>query len=217
MTQKNIIIGFCALITVVFLIMIFSFLKGNSIELTDNPFVESNISQPAITNDSPVTGAQNPKVIIFHFGDFANATSTTVASTLNDLLLKYPDDLALVWKNYPNQSLNAQSMKSAIASMCAQKQDVFWEFHNYLIDNTDILSDDIYAQIAEQLDIWQWSYNRCVNNEKTLSLVENDVAEANALSVFASPTLFINNERISGYVSKQDLEQMIVSAIKQYE
>jgi protein-disulfide isomerase len=51
-----------------------------------------------------------------------------------------------------------------------------------------------------------------VEKQKTLSLVQYDILIAHELSVIASPTLFINNKPISGYVSKQELEQLILTA-----
>jgi protein-disulfide isomerase len=186
--------------------------KGDSIQLTSSQDTQNPTTYLATSDDSPISGAEDPKVVIYFFGDFGNTTSNTLSSHLKTMLEKYPNDLAVVWKDYPNVTLNDQSLNAAIAARCAQKQDKFWEFHDILIDNTDLLSDDLYGQLASQLDLWEWSFNRCVEKQKTLSLVQYDILIAHELSVIASPTLFINNKPISGYVSKQELEQLILTA-----
>ncbi|MBU4315210.1 DsbA family protein [Patescibacteria group bacterium] len=217
MRLKYIIIGTIILFTCVFIFMIFAISGGNSIELTNIPLLGDEAIGPVINKNDPVIGAENPSVTIFSFGDFANSTSTTLALSLNDMLKKYPNDIAIIWKDYPNSSLKPEAMPSAIAARCAQKQDEFWAFHDYLIKNSDILSKDLYLEIAKELNLWQWSFNRCISKEKTLSWVEDDVAEAIELSIPTSPTIFINGARYSGYISKQELEQLIISAKQNYE
>jgi protein-disulfide isomerase len=186
--------------------------RGDSIQLTGLQNTQNPTTYLATSDNSPISGADDPKIVIYFFGDFGNTTSNTISSYIKTMLEKYPNDLAVVWKDYPNATLNDQSLNAAIAARCAQKQDKFWEFHDILIDNTDLLSNDLYGQLASQLDLWEWSFNRCVEKQKTLSLVQDDILIAHELSVIASPTLFINNKPISGYISKQELEQLILTA-----
>lgn len=215
--MKNIIIGFSAVIICIFLIMLFSINNGNKIEFTNLPSGTQALDQPIISSDNPFTGSESPRVIIVEFGDFSNQTSVSIAKSLNSLLAKYPDDLAIVWKDFPNTSLNPESLTVAIAARCAQKQDSFWSFHDMLLANSDILSDDLYLEIAQDLDVWQWSFKRCLSKEKTLSWVQDDLNEAYELALPAAPSIFINGEQYSGYLSTQELERIIQSALNDYE
>ncbi|KKR22848.1 MAG: DSBA oxidoreductase [Candidatus Uhrbacteria bacterium GW2011_GWD2_41_121] len=215
--MKNLVIGFFLIIAIIFLIMLFSITSGNKIEFTNLPNLTQTPGQPTISSDNPIVGAENPKVIIVEFGDFANQTSISVAKSLNTLLEKYPDDLAIVWKDFPNTSLNPQAQAAAVAARCAQNQNAFWEFQKLLIVNSDILSSDLYPAIANDLDIWQWFYKRCLTKENTLSLVQDDLDEAYELSLPAAPSIFVNGQQYSGYLSSQELEQIIKSALNDYE
>lgn len=217
MKMKNLIIGFLIIISIIFLAMFFSITKSNHIEFTNLPSIIEEADQPTIGSNNPVAGSENPKVIVIEFGDLSNQTSISVAKSINTILEKYPDEMAVVWKDYPNTSLNPESQNVAIAGKCAQKQNVFWDFQNAILENSDILSNELYLNIAQGLDIWQWSFKRCLEKEKTLSLVQDDLEEAESLSLIAAPTIFINGEQFSGYISTQELERIILSAINQYE
>lgn len=209
MTQtKKIVAIFSALFGITFFVMLLSFIPGDKIEFTNLNIEEDEL---LLINDSdPVYGSLEPEIVIFHFGDFANESSAELAESFKEIADEQ-GNIAIVWKDFPNTSLDADSRNAAIAARCAQKQDSFWEFHDYLFSYNDELSNDLYLQIAQELNLWEWSFNRCIANEKTADLIDENITEGVELSITASPTFFINGAPYSGNMSKSAIESIISS------
>ncbi len=211
MTQaKKIVTIFSVLFGIVFFAMLLSFIPGDRIEFTNLPTDED--SELTIDDRDPIYGSNNPDVLIYHFGDFSNSSSAEVAESLKNIA-DSTDNVTIVWKDFPNTSLDPESWNASIAARCAQKQDAFWEFHDYLFVYPNQLSNELYGDIATELGLWQWSFNRCLSGEKTTDWVEDSYNQGMDLSLTAAPTLFINSQPYAGYMSQSDIESIIDSIL----
>ena len=71
---------------------------------------------------------------------------------LEQLLKKYPDQIKLVFKNFPIRS-HKYAVKAAAAALAAAREDKFWEFHDKLFENYNRLNDQKISEIAGQLGL----------------------------------------------------------------
>jgi protein-disulfide isomerase len=67
---------------------------------------------------------------------------------LEQVIEKYPNDVKVVFKNFPLRS-HRFSMQAAIAAMAAASQGKFWEFHDLLFKNYNQLDDQKIQEIAQ--------------------------------------------------------------------
>lgn len=163
------------------------------------------IEQPTVTFVNPAIGAENPKVVIVEFGDFLCESCRDQASSFAELLSKYPNDVRLVWKHFPNESIHPLASPAAIASQCAHDQGKFWEYHDLLFSSQAFLSEELFDEFAGELDLNLNTFKTCRQSEHTLPAIRKDFEEALALELPATPALFINGERIIGAISTQNL------------
>lgn len=170
------------------------------------------LSAPTVSIADPQIGAENPTVTIIEFADFSCDACKTSSTTLAQLLNTYPDDVRIVWKDFPNETKDAEATIAAVAARCAAEQGAFWQYHDELYSRQSQLSSTTYANIAEALELNTTAFNTCLTNSKTLPLVRKSFEEGLALSITATPTLFINGERSVGAVNLNDLEQLVKSA-----
>jgi len=211
MTQvKQITIIFSVLFGIVFFAMLLSFVQGDKIEFTNLPVDDGN--ELTMDKHDPIYGSNDPEILIYHFGDFSNPSSAKVAESLKNVA-DSTDNVTIVWKDFPNTSLDPESWNAAVAARCAQKQDAFWDFHDYLFTYSDQLTDELYGDIAAELGLWEWSFNRCVNGNKTSDWVEDSYSQGIDLSITVAPTLFINNEPYAGYMKQAEIESIINSLL----
>ncbi len=166
---------------------------------------ETSLTQPDVTFVNPKKGAAEPKITLVEFSDFACEACREFAQTLDALIRTIPD-VQIVWKNMPNESLHELATPAAIAAHCAGEQDKFWEYHDVLFENQIGLSETTFFTIATDLGLDTDSFERCYNNRDTLPLVRKDFEEAIALSIPATPALFIGTDR---YVGAYDLNALL--------
>lgn len=207
---KKIVLVFLVLFCIVFFAILISLMSGNKVEFTNLPIQGSDT--PSVERHDPAYGNNEPSVLIYHFGDFSNQTSADIAEILQKITSETPE-VAIVWKDFPNISLNSEAWNAAIAARCAQKQDAFWEYHDYLSTYPNQLSNELYKNIAAELDLWQWSFERCLEKEKTDEWVLESMEQASGLSLTAAPTIYINGESYTGIMSESEIESIINSIL----
>ena len=169
------------------------------------------IAAPTVSFIDPQVGATTPLVTIVEYADFTCESCASLAPNLAQLINKYPNDVKLVWKDFPNESRNDQATPAAIAARCAQDQDAFWQYHDQLFLYQASLSHDVYVTIAETLELNSKTFEKCLSDNEPLPRVRKAFQEGLALSITATPTIFINSERYTGSVSFTDLDALVKS------
>ena len=111
----------------------------------------------------------------------------------------------MVWKDAPNESLHPLSTPAAIAAHCAGEQGKFWEYHDQLFGQQVLLNETLFPQIAKDIGLDSSRFQSCYDNRDTLPLVKKDFEEAKALSLSATPTIFLKEERLVGFITVEEL------------
>ncbi len=82
--------------------------------------------------NAPATGSQTAKVTIIEFSDFECPFCARAYPTVKKILQTYPSDVKFYYKHLPLISIHPRAQKAAEASVCAQDQGKFWEYHDKL-------------------------------------------------------------------------------------
>lgn len=84
---------------------------------------------------SPIRGPVNAWVTMVEFGDFECPFCGEEEPVVEALLRAFPNDLRLVFKNFPLTSIHPYAEGAAIAAECAGEQGDFWPMHDILFAN----------------------------------------------------------------------------------
>jgi len=85
-----------------------------------------------------------------------------------------------------------------VASVLAQKQGKFWEYHDKLFENQQALKLDNLRQYAQQLGLDVQRFDKDLLDLSNKKRVDADKAEAAALGVTGTPAFFVNGRFLSG-------------------
>lgn len=173
-------------------------------EETNTAAIVNTTAEPMITFVNPRKGAANPKVTLVVFGDFQCQPCKELAENL-DAMLKSIPEAQVVWKDLPNESAHELAAPAAMAARCAASQNKFWEYHDTLFDRQVFLTDTSFVTLAGELGLDTEKFSACFDSKDTLPLVRKDFEEGQALSITATPTIFIGNERMTGLLSVEEL------------
>tara|TARA_Y100000310_G_scaffold11109_1_gene11712 strand:+ start:120 stop:818 length:699 start_codon:yes stop_codon:yes gene_type:complete len=158
---------------------------------------------------SPVLGdLDKAKVIIVEFSDFQCPYCASGQSTMNALYEKYGDDIAIVFKHFP-LSFHQYAQQAGEASMCADDQDMFWEYHDGLFENQAGINPGYFSELATELGLDIDDFNDCLNSGKYTSKVNEDFAYGAELGVTGTPGFFVNGEIVKGAQPQAVFEGMI--------
>lgn len=161
---------------------------------------------PTIRKTDPMRGSLSPKLIVTVYSNFTCRNCAETARILNQKYEQYPNDLLIIWKDFPAPSLHAESERASIAARCAGEQKQFWPYHDYLMNYQRELSPELYLAIAEDLQLKTGKFQRCVRKQKTEHLVRESYEEAINLELAGAPTIFLNTERITGKITEHDID-----------
>ncbi len=125
---------------------------------------------------------------------------------LEQVLEKYPNEVKLVFKNFPLRN-HKLAMPAAIAAIAAERQGKFWEFHDLLFKDYNRLNTQKVKEIAQQLNLDMEKFDKDQQDPQIRAMINRDVSEGNRVGVRGTPTVFINgrllrNRSMTGF---QDL------------
>jgi len=108
------------------------------------------------------------------------------------VLEQYPNDVKLVFKNFPLERIHKSAKSAAVAAMAANQQGKFWEFHAELFKNYNKLSDQMFDEIAQSLELNMEQFKQDMENPALTAMVQRDLKDGVEAGVRGTPTIFVN-------------------------
>ncbi len=147
----------------------------------------------------PGIGPEDAPIVIVEFSDFQCPFCKRFQDeTAEQLLAAYPGKIRFVYRHLPLTSIHPEAFPSAEASMCANEQNAFWEYHDKIFENQDKLGRELYMQIASDLKLDTAAFEGCLSAGKYKDLIQQDSDFALNLGVQSTPTFFINGLALVG-------------------
>jgi protein-disulfide isomerase len=128
------------------------------------------------------------------------------------VLEKYPEDVKLVFKNFPLKK-HKFARKAAEAALAAHAQGKFWQFHDELFENYRNLNEAKVQEIAKELGLDLERFNRDAKDPAIQKLITRDVKDGQQAGVRSIPTVFINGKLLRNR-SLKGFQQMIEAELK---
>ncbi len=134
---------------------------------------------------------------------------------LQQVLEKYPDDVNLVFKNFP-LAMHKSAKKAAAAALAAKAQGKFWSFHNELLENYRALSDAKIQEIAEELGLDIEKFNADMESPAIQKIIADDMQNGRVAGVRGTPAVYVNGKLLKSR-SLQSFQKMIDAELKKGE
>src|ERR1039457_5386164 len=95
---------------------------------------------PIPTLGSPVMGPADARITLVEFSDFQCPYCSKAMVQINATLKAYPNDVRLIFKQYPLFELHPAAGTAAAAALAAHRQGKFWPMHDVMFANRGRLS-----------------------------------------------------------------------------
>jgi len=110
---------------------------------------------------------------------------------------EYPDKVRVVFKDFPLAS-HEGAIPAAEAARCAGEQGRFWEYHDLLFVAQPAFARADLLTYAARLGLAAEAFTACLDSGRYREAVKADVAEGRTAGVRATPTFFVNGQRLVG-------------------
>lgn len=163
-------------------------------------------------------GNPDSKVAIVEFADFECGYCKRASGELKRLFEAYQDDVVFIYKHYPmdpacnpgvNNLKHRTACMAAEAGVCAQKQGVFWKFHDVLFKSQHLLKTaegpQGLATYIEKVGGDGPAFLDCMQKHEGLEQVRADGAMGKELALHGTPRIWVDGKL---YRAGQSAEQM---------
>jgi protein-disulfide isomerase len=202
-------------------------LRMTKLDLSKDPLAE--VMKKIDVKGRPTRGNSQAKVVAVNYDDFECPFCSRMHQTLfPDLLKEYGDRVVFIYKDFPLAEIHPWATHAAVNANClaAQNQDAYWAFADYIHANQKEVnaekSHDLQFAALDRMTTEQGQKHNldvtklqvCIKAQQDDS-VKSSVHEGEALGVEATPTMFINGEKVDGALPVSELRDVLDRALVQ--
>ena len=173
--------------------------------------------------DSPVRGPDDALVTIVEFSDYQCPYCQRAEETISELREEYPDQVRVVFKQYP-LPMHQQANAASRAALAAGKQGKYWEMHDLLFSYQKVMrgkSDqemkEWTAGFAGELGLDVAQFKEDFDSKEVRRQIERDKKLAEKLRVRGTPHFFANGVRIKGAKEYAHFEEVVEKQLDKAE
>ena len=181
-------------------------IAGPTHKLLDDPV-------PIPTLGSPVMGPANAPITLVEFSDFQCPYCSKAVAQINATLKAYPNDVRLIFKQYPLETHPAASI-SAAASLAAHQQGKFWPMHDVMFANRPKLSRQSILAWAKDIGLDMKRFTADLDSDAIKKAVLRDQADGDKAGVEGTPTVFLNGQKYNGDLAPEAIKTVIDGELK---
>jgi protein-disulfide isomerase len=151
---------------------------------------------PEVGSSDHIRGNANADVIVIEYSDFECPFCSRFHPTMQQVMDEYGDQVAWVYRHFPLDSIHPKARPAAIASECVANlggNDAFWAYADALFTDPTTLLD--LSGTATKIGVNGATVQSCIDNQETLSKVDEQYQGGLAAGVTGTPGNFIINSK----------------------
>jgi protein-disulfide isomerase len=200
-------------------------LRMSKFDLTSDPYAE--IMKKIDVNGRPTRGNKDAKVTVVNYDDFECPFCSGMHTTLFPGLFKeYGDRVLFIYKDYPLEEIHPWAVHAAVNANClgAQNGDAYWDYADTLHGNQDAIKakgrdgwnaelDRLASAQGQRHNLDVPKLQACVKAQDEKA-VRASMREGETVGVDATPTMFINGQKLDGAVPADEVRLALDQALK---
>jgi protein-disulfide isomerase len=181
-------------------------------EEKNKPLDAAKIAKIA-ANDAPAFGPEGAKVVIVEFSDFQCPFCSRAAAVAHQVKEKYSDKVRFVFRQFP-LSFHQNAHGAAEASLAANAEGKFWEYHDKLFANQQALDRPSLEKFAQETGLNMAAFKKALDDKTYSAKVDADFALGQEVAVDGTPTMFLNGARVANPTDFEAISKQIEEALK---
>lgn len=150
---------------------------------------------------------------LVEYGDYECPSCGLAYPMVKKLQRHFGKRLALVFRNFPLTQIHPWAEPAAEVAEFAARYDKFWQMHDQLFENQSRLSNALFLELAENLDLSPTELQAAVAGRIYREQVRQEVSGGIRSGVNGTPTFFINGQRHNGPHDFDTLSRVIQEVI----
>jgi protein-disulfide isomerase len=166
----------------------------------------------AVNADDHIQGDPAAECSLVEYGDYQCPYCGAAYPIVKSLQKHFGKRLSFVFRNFPLSQMHPWAEPAAEAAEFAGANGKFWEMHDLLFENQESLSNALFLELTEKLDLSISQLQTALANATYRSRVRADFAGGARSGVNGTPTFLINGRRYNGQSDFRSLSEAIEGA-----
>jgi len=152
------------------------------------------------------------QLIIFY--DYECPYCSSFEESIKSALKEFKNKLAVTYQHrlLPNHE---RALSAAIAAECAGLQNKFLPFHELLFERTLDIYNVNFQEIAKESGVRNLEkFSSCMEEMKTLKVIDREVSRADSLGINETPYFLINGSRFKSAIDSSTLNHLLSQELK---
>lgn len=171
--------------------------------------------------DQATQGPASAPVTLVEYSDLACPVCGHLQEQLEtDIVPKYGNKLRVVFKEFPLVTIHDWALTGAIAAQCTYQIDPskYVAFRSAVFKNQESITGeharDMLLHYGAEAGVDNLKLAACIDSRDSLSRVEANMHEGEALGIGQTPTSFINGRTLVGAPPSADIYKLIDEALR---
>jgi protein-disulfide isomerase len=180
--------------------------------LAQTPLTNVDLSRVESKGTDPMLGNPAAKIRIVEFLDFECPFCRRSAPELRTFMARHANEVLLIVRDFPLESIHPQAMDAAIAARCVFAQgeaDRYWRYHDLLFSSKDPIGAAMLRTTAQTVGADLGAFDACVASRAPEVGIRASIEDGTAAGVRGTPTFFVNGYRVQGEVDLATLEEIL--------
>jgi protein-disulfide isomerase len=182
-------------------------------------------------NNDFIYGKPDAIISIIEYSDFECPFCKQFGDIPIQVVDAMPNQVNLVWRNFPLPFHDPVASKEAIAAVCAAQQggnDAFWKFARSIFESTrsngqgmpSEKGSDAIEALAKKQGLQIGQFNTCINSEAVKKQVQADLEDGANAGINGTPGIILINHKtgrfnvLAGAVPVEALKQEVSNLLK---
>lgn len=163
--------------------------------------------KPSVTVTDHIQGENSASITLVEYGDYQCPHCGAAYPVIKEIQNKFGQQIRFVFRNFPLSDAHPFAFPAAVATEAAALQDKFWEMHDMIFENQQLLSDAGLLKMAAGVALDLREFRQDVQKKELIQKVEADFESGVRSGVNGTPSFFINGTKFNGDVD--DLYEML--------
>jgi protein-disulfide isomerase len=157
----------------------------------------TTLNIPVTTKDH-LQGDANARVIVVEYGDYECPHCGLAYPIVKRLQKHFGQQVGFVFRNFPLTETHPHAEIAAESAEFAAANECFWEMHDGIYENQEVLGESLLLELAETLELSAPALREALNDREFAPRVREDFLGGVRSGVNGTPTFYINGLRHDG-------------------
>ncbi len=179
----------------------------------------SGVAVDKVSDADHVKGPLNAPATLIEYSDLQCPACGAYYPIVKRLASEFGDKLLIVYRHFPLRQIHKHAAEAAQAAEAAALQGKFWAMHDKLFETQESWSslgsvESTFVGYARDLGLDESKFKSDYASQAAKDRVSRDEQSGNAAKVNATPTFFLNGQKLANPRSYDEFKKLVDGAIK---